>query len=327
MRRWNDPSSKRVWPTSAELMTMEQIDFRAVGQQVSNWGRWGDEDERGTVNLITPQHVAAAATLVRHGKVFDLGIELGPNGPQAGGARINPMHLMSATGSESKYPDGFRVADDYIFMPLQAAAQYDSLAHVHYDGLLYNGFAADSITTAGAAHCSIDKLGPGIAGRGVLLDVARLNGVDWLESGHAITPADLDAAAERQAVEVMPGDILLVRTGWRKMLVSSGDRAAFMAGEPGLAFECVEWLRAHDVALIGADNWAVEVYPTLPNTPFLGLHMVAIRDIGLTLAEMLDFEALSADCASDGVWEFMFAGPPLKFTAAVGTTVNPLAIK
>ncbi|MGH9134635.1 MAG: cyclase family protein, partial [Ilumatobacteraceae bacterium] len=173
-------------------------DFREIGAALRNWGRWGDDDERGTVNLITPERVVAATRLVRRGAIFDLGIPFDATGPQPGGGRINPVRLMSETGSQQEFPGAFHYADDYVFMPLQSASQWDGLAHVFYDDHLYNGFPASDVGPHGAMHCSIDKLAKGIVGRGVLLDLARLKGVEWLAAGEVITPDDLDAAAERQ---------------------------------------------------------------------------------------------------------------------------------
>lgn len=303
-------------------------DFRAVGERLRNWGRWGPDDERGTMNLITPERLVAAARLIRQGKIFDLGIPLDEKGPQPGGGRINPVHLMSETGDEQVFPGGFKYADDYVFMALQGASQWDSLAHVYYDDQMYNGFQARDVTVKGAAHCAIDKQAKGIAGRGVLLDIAALMDVEWLEAGTVITPEHLDAAAERQGgVEVGPGDILLFRTGWRRKFLREADPVAFMAGEPGLGQACCEWLRERDVAAVCSDNWAIEVLPGETPDALLSIHMILIRDMGMTLGEILDFEELAADCHSDGVWEFFFAAPPLKVTRAVASPINPLAIK
>ncbi len=302
-------------------------DFRSIGKRLSNWGRWGPDDERGTVNLITPERLVAAGQLIKTGKVFDLGIPLGADGPQPGGGRINPVHLMSQTGEGQAFPGGFRFADDYIFMPLQGASQWDSLAHVFYDDQLYNGYPAADVTVQGALHNSIDRLAKGIAGRGVLLDIAALKGVEWLERGYAITPEDLEAAMQRQGVSVGAGDILLFRTGWRRKFIQEKDASAFMAGEPGLGMACAEWLKDRDVAVIASDNWAIEVLPGEYPDVALNVHMVLIRDVGMTLGEILDFEELAADCAADGVWEFFFTAPVLKFSKAVGAPINPLAIK
>jgi kynurenine formamidase len=304
------------------------VDFRSIGQSLSNWGRWGDDDERGTVNLVTPDKIVAATDLVRTGKVFDLGILFGAGGPQPGGARINPVLLVSETGADQNFPGAFHYADDYIFMPLQAASQWDGLAHVFYDGKMYNGYSvAENMTPHGAHHCSISRMAKGIVGRGVLLDIARLKGVEWLEQGYVITPADLDEAASTQGVSVGSGDILLFRTGWRKKFVREQDPAAFMAGEPGLGLDSCTWLKEHEVAAVCSDNWAIEVLPGEIDEELLPVHMILIRDMGMTLGEILDFEELSADCAADGVYEFFFCAPPIKFDRAVGSPINPLAIK
>src|SRR5687768_1912962 len=302
-------------------------DFRDIGARLSNWGRWGKDDERGTVNLITPECLVAAAQLVKKGAIFDLGIPFDVNGPQPGGGRINPVRLMSETGQDQSFIGAFHYADDYVFMPLQAASQWDGLAHVYYDDVLFNGFPASDVSPHGAKHCSIDKMAKGIVGRGVLLDIAALKGVEWMQAGDVITPDDLDAAAARQGVEVRSGDILLFRTGWRTKFTTEKNAAEFMAGEPGLGLACCEWLHAKGVAAVASDNWAIEVLPGEVETELLPVHMVLIRDMGVTLGEILDLDELAADCAQDGVYEFFLTAPPIKFTAAVGSPINPLAIK
>jgi len=303
-------------------------DFRELGKRLSNWGRWGEDDERGTTNLITPERVAAAAKLVRTGRVFDLGIPLDENGPQPGVGRTNPIHLMSATGAGQSFPGGFRYADDYVMMPLQCATQWDSLAHVFYDDQLYNGFPATDITPRGALHNAIDKQGKGVAGRGVLLDITALKGVTWLEAGTVITPDDLEAAAERQGgVEVGAGDILLFRTGWRRFFLEEKSAVKFGSSGPGLGVACCEWLHSRDVAAVCSDNAAIEVLPGEIPGVALPVHMILIRDMGMTLGEIFDLEELAADCQADGVWEFFLTAPPLKVTRGVGSPLNPLAIK
>ncbi|KUH87741.1 MULTISPECIES: cyclase family protein [unclassified Mycobacterium] len=303
-------------------------DLRALGASLSNWGRWGDDDERGTTNLITPDKLVAAAKLIKTGHIFDLGIPFDEKGPQPGGVRLNPVRLMSETGALQVFPGGMKYADDYVFMPLQAASQWDALAHVYYDDQLYNGFPAGDVTVKGATHNAIDKQSKGIAGRGVLLDIAGLRGVDWLQPGDVIGPEDLEAAMERQGgVAVGSGDILLFRTGWRKKFLTDGDAASFMAGEPGLGQACCAWLRERDVAVVASDNWAIEALPGENPDYVLNVHMVLIRDMGMTLGEILDFEELTADCNADGIWEFFFCAPPLKFSGGMGSPINPLAIK
>jgi kynurenine formamidase len=309
-----------------EVEVME--DTRTLGARLRNWGRWGADDERGTTNLITPERLVAAAGLVRKGRVFDLGIPFDENGPQPGGGRINPVRLMSETGDLQMFPGAFKYADDYVFMPLQGASQWDSLAHVYYDDQLYNGWPARDVTVKGAAHNAIDKQAKGITGRGVLLDIAALKGVEWMQPGEVITPSDFDAAIERQGgVPVGAGDILLFRTGWRKKFLAEQDPASFMAGEPGLGQACCAWLRERDVAAVCSDNWAIEALPGETPDCLFNVHMVLIRDMGMSLGEILDFEELAADCVDDGIWEFFFCAPPIKFTRGVGSPINPLAIK
>lgn len=307
---------------------MEQI--RALGKRLSNWGRWGADDERGTLNFITPEVVRRAAGLIRRGQTFSLGLPFGADGPQIGqGGRINPVHLMTAIDQRlpGDYPDLFRYADDVMVLPLQCATQWDSLAHVHYDGQLYNGFPAATTNAAGAARDGIDKVGPGIASRGVLLDLARAAGIPRLAPGTAIQPADLDAAARAQRVAVQRGDVLLLRTGHLSVFTRDGDRIGYMRMMPGLGMACAEWLHAHEVAAVAADTNSVEVIPFEDPQMPLPIHLICLRDMGLTLGEMFDLDALADDCAADGVWEFFFTAPPLRITAGIGSPLNPLAIK
>ena len=307
---------------------MERI--RALAKELSNWGRWGAEDERGTLNFITPDVVKRAASLVKRGQVFSLGLSFGAEGPQIGqGGRVNPLHLMTAVDQKlpADYPESFRYADDVMVFPLQCATQWDSLAHVHYDGQLYNGFPAATTTSAGAARNGIDKVGAGIVSRGVLLDLARAAGVPRLKPGQAIGPDDLEAAERAQGVRVGSGDVLLVRTGHLGVFKNDGDRVGYMRMMPGLGIACAAWLHAREVAALSADTNSVEVIPFEdPKLP-LPLHLLCLRDMGLTLGEMFDLDALADDCAADGVWEFLFSAPPLRISGGVGSPLNPLAVK
>ena len=306
---------------------MERV--RQLGKKLSNWGRWGRDDERGTLNLVTNDVVRAAAARVRRGQVFSLGLNFGSEGPQIGqGGRVNPLHLMSAiNGALPGYPGDFRFADDVIIMGLQCATQWDSLAHVHYDGQLYNGFPAETTTPAGASRNGIDKIGAGVVSRGVLLDLPRAQGLERIKPGTAISPADLEAAEAKQGVRAGRGDVLLVRTGHLAAFKADGDRVAYMRMMPGLGLACAEWLHGREVAAIATDTNAVEVIPFEdPKLP-LPFHMIAIRDMGLLLGEMFDLDELAADCAADGVWDFLFSAPPLKVTGGIGSPLNPLAVK
>jgi kynurenine formamidase len=324
-------------------------DFRRVAGEVSNWGRWGDSDELGTLNFITADKIAEAAALVKHGKVFPLGVDFGSSGPQGSFKfRHNPIHVMTVDGGDAhslprfgpdwaanpgaqemgKYfqDDLFRFNDDMVIMPLQAATQWDALSHVYYEEKLYNGFPADSVTSFGARHCGIDKVdGKGITSRGVLLDVVRHRGVEtFLELGNPITPAELDDVARAQGVTVGRGDIVLVRTGWWARFLETGN-----GGEPGsgLDWQCASWLHDHDIAAVAADNLMVEDPISGVKGTILPMHMLCLRDMGLMLGEYWDLTALAADCAADGVYEFQLVAPPLRIVGAVGSPVNPIAIK
>jgi kynurenine formamidase len=302
--------------------------FKDVGRELSNWGRWGADDEVGTLNLVTSEHIRAAAAEVRSGTVFQLSIPVGKDGPQTGlGGRLNPVHLMSMQHSDWD-PAGLQVADDWISMPLQSGTQWDALSHIAYDGLMYNGHSADEVSARfGARRLAVDAMTGRLTGRGVLLDIARLRGVDWLAAGTAIAPAELEAAERAQGVTVGAGDFLLVRTGWRARFLADGVDG-WMKSEPGLDFDCARWLHDREVAAVGSDNWAVEVLPASDKAGvLLPLHCILIRDMGMPLAEILDLEVLAADCASDGRWSFLFVAPPLHISNAVGSPTTPIAIK
>jgi len=302
-------------------------DWRELGQTLSNWGRWGPDDELGTRNLITPERVQEAARLVRRGAVFDLGIPLDEDGPQTGDGRGNPVRLMSVLhGKSGKYGAG-RYNDDYTFMPLQAGTQWDALSHMYYDDAMYNGFPSSAVDSRGAHRLGIETQAKGIVGRGVLLDVAEHAGVDWIEPSQVIMPDDLDAVAAHQGVTVRSGDIVLIRTGWRRKFLRERDGHAFLAEEPGIGLQCCAWLKQHDVAAVASDNWAVEAIPFQTADEVYPVHMVMIRDMGLLVGEMFDLEELAEDCRRDGVYEFLLTAPVLKFSRAVGSPLNPLAIK
>src|SRR5687767_9749484 len=197
---------------------MSEETLRKLALSVRNWGRWGPDDEIGTLNYITPETIAAASRLVTAGKVFALGIPLDRQGPQSGTRqRFNPIHAMFRDGgdaprtpAEVKAMEGYGGSDDWIVMPLQCATQWDSLAHIFYEGKMYNGYDATLVTSSGAAKNSIDKTRDRIVGRGVLLDVARYKGVRALEPGYAITVDDLEGTAAAAGVTVQRGDLLLI---------------------------------------------------------------------------------------------------------------------
>ena len=315
---------------------MSEDRLRKLALQVRNWGRWGPDDEIGTLNYITPDKVAAASRLVTAGKVFALGIPLQRQGPQSGTRqRFNPIHAMFRDGGDQPRDaaavvemQGSGGSDDWIVMPLQCVTQWDSLAHVFDSGKMYNGYDARLVTSSGAAKNSIDKTKSRIAGRGVLLDVARWKNVPFLQPGDAISVEDLEATAAAEGVEVGTGDILLVRTGHMSTYLQKGSWDHFdLDPSPGVSVYTAPWLHAKKVAAIASDNYAVEVRPSeLPpfRSPF---HICAIPNMGLTLGEIFFLEELAADCAADGRYAFLLVAPPLPVTNGVGTPINPYAMQ
>jgi kynurenine formamidase len=213
-------------------------------------------------------------------------------------------------------------------MPLQCVTQWDSLAHIFYEGKMYNGYDATLVTSSGAAKNSIFKTKDKIVGRGVLLDVARHKGVRALEPGYAITVDDLEATAAAERVEVLSGDLLLVRTGHMSRYLDKGDWKHFdLDPFPGVSIHTAPWMHAKQIAAIGTDNYAVEVRPSELSGFRNPFHVVAIANMGLTLGEIFFLEELAADCAADGRYAFLLVAPPLPVVRAVGTPINPYAIK
>ena len=307
-------------------------DFEEMLARLSNWGRWGADDERGALNYVTDEKRRRAAGLVRRGRTFSLSIPVeGGRGPQRGlGGRINPLHFMTATGCDPSGPvdlgHGCRYTDDFLAMTVQGGTQWDALCHIFYDGKLYNGHPASAVTSRGAARNGIEKVHADFVTRGVLLDVAREKGVDCLERGYAITAADLEAAERTQGVAVESGDVLLVRTGQMSTVVGFRDWSAFHGTEAGLHWETAEWLHEREVAAVAADNSMVEASGVLEGV-VIPFHMLALCKLGIHLGEFWYLEELADDCADDGVWEFLLVAQGLPIVGGTGTPVNPLALK
>jgi kynurenine formamidase len=304
-------------------------EFLELAKRVSNWGRWGDDDELGTLNLIDAAAVQRGAAAVKAGKRFSLALRLDQRGPQVGGipGRVNPLRTMIAINSQfAGTIDGFCTSDDVVTMGLQAATHWDALAHVSYGGLIYNGYPASTITADGASKCGISRVSS-LTTKGVLLDVARALGVDRLEPGYGITSQDLDAALELAGVAVAPGDALLVRTGFIQ-LFKARDREGYAAGhQPGLTMGTASWFRDRDVAAVATDTFTFEVWPCEDEQTLLPVHLLHLRDMGLTQGQNFDLEALSTDCAADGIYGFLLEASPLPFTGGCGSPVNPVAVK
>lgn len=304
-------------------------------QDLSNWGRWGKDDRVGTLNHVTPEMIVQAAGLVRKGRVFGMGIPLNGHGPQTGlfGGRWNPIHTMLATGTDAAAGNQdevnhIRYADDAIHMPVQAATHWDSLGHIFFKDKMYNGHDARNVDCTGVGELGIEHTRDKMVGRGVLLDVARHRGVNWLSDGEGISNDELDAVAAAQGVEIRPGDFVILRTGQMERCLSEGAWGGYAGGDaPGVKFENCYWCQEKQIAAIASDTWGVEVRPNETDEANQPWHWVVIPAMGLTMGEMFFVKELAEDCAQDGVYEFMFSGPPLVITGGTGSMINPLAIK
>jgi kynurenine formamidase len=319
-------------------MNIETV--RELAATYSNWGRWGPDDQRGTLNLITPECVVRAAGLVRKGTPISLALPYDEAGPQNGAFnRFNPIHLMVRDGADAIVGSSirdfyggvdrhFRGTDDVVMMPLQCGTQWDALGHVVFEDRIYNGYGADQVSSWGALKNDVRNGADSLVGRGVLLDLPPTLGVPWLEPGTVIGADELDRAADAAGVTIGAGDILLVRTGAIAQVRARDSWGDYAGGPaPGLGLSTAEWLADRDVAAIATDTWGMEVRPNETPDVMQPLHIILIVHLGMWIGEIFDLEVLSADCASDGVYEFLFCGPPLPFTRAVGSPLNPMAVK
>jgi kynurenine formamidase len=304
-------------------------EFHELAEQVKNWGRWGADDELGTLNLITPDVVKRGVAAAKTGKTFSLAIPLSEDGPQIGiiEGRDNPTRRMLMIDQPSLGdPEGMRTSDDAVTMGLQAGTHWDSLAHASFLDQIYNGYPTSTITEAGAAKCGIGNVTK-LVSRGILLDIARTKGKDMLDIPYAITGDDLDEACATQGVEVLPGDVVLIRTGMMQLL-KAGQKEAYFGGT-GPSFWSTKWFRDHDVAAVATDNVTFEYldFEKLETEMALPVHVLHLVFMGMTQGQNWDLEELAADCAADGVYEFLLEASPEPFVHALGAPVNPIAIK
>ncbi|HWH96736.1 MAG TPA: cyclase family protein, partial [Pseudolysinimonas sp.] len=225
-------------------------------------------------------------------------------------------------------PPALGITDDAVYMPLQASTQWDALCHIVYRGRAYNDRSAGTVTSQGAERNSITNLRDRAVGRGVLLDIPRMLGREWLDPGEAIQSEHLAACADWAGVDVREGDFLLVRTGQIAERRSSGSWGDYAGGPaPGLGVGAAEFVCERGVVAVATDTWGIEVIPYETAELRAPLHVILLVHAGIYIGEMWDLEALAADCAADGRWEFLLSAPPLTITGAVGSPLNPIAIK
>lgn len=309
-------------PTEADVIRMMET--------LSNWGRWGKDDELGTLNLITPAHRLRAARLVQDGasvscaRPISMGI--------AADTTFQPLRFMvdSGEGRDTASPQRLlerRGASEFIGMVFHGytITHVDTPAHYFWQGKIYNGRSCNLITSReGAQAESVDLLRDGVVSRGVLLDVAALRG-RWLESGEGVMPEDLEAAEQAAGVRVAEGDLLLLRTGYYARRLAEGPRHPLKAGAPAAHVACAPWLRERGIAMLGTDTHN-DVTP--PPYPGIGnaLHVVALVALGLWLIDNMNLEELARACAARRRWEFMLTIAPLRLEGTTGSPVNPIAL-
>ena len=312
-----------------------------LGEKVKNWGRWGDDDEVGTINFITDQVVKDAMKCVKSGKRLSLAFPLQQQGGLQLGSmpgRNNPLRTMIQLNTPViGDPTQFCTSDDVVTMGLQAGTHWDGLCHASWNGKIYGNRDASTITYDGASVCGIEKISS-LTSRGVLLDIASLYEVDELPGGHAISYEDCLNAEKIQGVEVRSGDILLLRTGMlakaiRVDVISYGSGTAMegspMPGFPGVGLGAVEFFFEREIAAVATDTITFEVMPWDPSVPgaILPIHCINLVMMGLTQGQNWDLEDLAADCQADGQWDFLLEASPQPFVGGIGSPVNPVAIK
>ena len=298
---------------------------------LSNWGRWGSDDELGTLNLITPAKRVAAARLARDGVPVTCARPIVTDISPDTTFQVLRFMVDSGEGRDTAPPERLlqrRGASEFIGMVFHGftVTHVDTPAHFFWEGQIYNGRSCNLIASReGAQVEAVELLHDGVVSRGVLLDVARARGVRWLERGEGVMPADLEAAERASGVRVEPGDILLARTGNFARRGAEGPVNPLRAGSPGPHAALAPWLRERGVAMWGSDTHndiTPTPYPSMGH-PF---HIVALVGLGLWLIDNMNLEDLGEACAERSRWEFLLTIAPLRFRGATGSPVNPIAL-
>ncbi len=308
-------------------LPMSAQEFDRLFQTVCNWGRWGADDRQGTLNYITPEHVRAAAALVRSGRSVSLAI---PINTVAGPDNPNPAIHYLAQGHDIASDLGEpRFCLDYLGCACHGDCHthVDALCHISYRGLLYNGVRADSVTSQGPTLMDITAYAQGIVGRGVLLDIPRLRGAKWLDPGEQVTGEELEAAERAEGLRLGEGDILLFRTGHHRRRLELGPWDNTYAGEGKAGLHPTAMLLLHErkVAAFLPDGDG-EAVPSNVEGIAYPIHALQIAAMGMACADSLQFEELAPLCERSQRWEFMVVAAPLRLPRGTGSLFNPIAI-
>ena len=302
-----------------------------------NWGKWGADDEIGSLNYLDAGQVLRGVQHVKQGKVHTLQVRMcDPAGDPVWPGRRGAERLMvfdegSWHGDRApQFPGGLHYADDFITAFLQGSSQYDALGHVWYDGQIYNGYDANT-TIGGLSKASVLPIAEhGIVGRGILLDMARFRGKDSLAKGETFTHEDLIACAKAQGTEIQKRDILCIRTGFISTFYRDGATEFYKDFiEPGLTYspELVQWFQDMEIPNLVTDTIANEVTIEPVSGVALPLHCALMRNLGVLFTEIIDLDGIAAESAQDKQYTFLYVAAPLKVVSGTGAPVNPVAIK
>jgi len=307
--------------TASTRETVDAAKVKAWMEELSNWGRWGAEDQLGTVNLITPEKRRQAAALVEQGVAVSLARDA-----EKEKAADNPApfgHKMLATGAAPAA--GQFVGDEYsVAYHGYAHSHMDALAHMSYEGKSYNGFPMENVGDEGTPHLAVTNYKTGIFTRGVLMDIPKLKGVDWLERGTPIYPEDLEAWEKESGVKVESGDVVLIYTGRWKLRDAEGPWAA-SEKSAGLHASAAKWLHERDAAVLGSDA-ASDVMPSGVDGVRQPIHQLTLVAMGTPIFDNLDLEAVAEECRKQGRWEFLLTAAPLAVGQGTGSPLNPIAM-
>jgi kynurenine formamidase len=303
---------------------LKSSEVKALFDKLSNWGRWGKDDERGALNFITAEKRAAAARLVKTGEAVSLALPLATIPAADNPAPVT--HLMVQAGFDSHDMELPYSGDYFAIAPHgMANTHIDALCHVFWHGKMYNGFDAAEVGSHGARKCAIDVARTGIISRGVLLDIPKIRKVEWLEPGERILPEELEAAERDHGVRVEEGDVLLIRTGRATMRKAKGGWDPMRVGLPGLNASCLPWLHERKIAVLGSDSVSDVVPSGLDDVP-LPIHVGTLVVMGIHLIDNADFDALASACGATRRYEFLFTMGPLILLRGTASPVNPIAI-
>jgi len=318
---------KRTSDMKATTAPMTAQEFDELFQKVCNWGRWGPDDERGTLNYITPAHIRAAAALVRSGRSVSLALPIntvaGPDNPRPA------LHYMVQTYDVKSDLGEPQFALDYLGSEFHGDCftHIDALCHIAYKGKLYNGKSTNSVSSHGATLADITAYAHGIVGRGVLLDIPRLRGVKWLEPGEAVTREELEASEKAEGVRLGEGDILVFRTGHHRRRLDLGPWNPGYDGEGKAGLHSTAMLMLHErkIAAFLPDGDG-ETVPSNVEGVAYPVHTLQIVAMGMACADSLQFEELVKVCEEECRWEFMVVMAPLRLPRGTGSLLNPIAI-